>query len=1265
MAVNARSGSEDGGGEGGEGGGGGTPHDSPTPTPTAPSAAQRRTAELYATDRQFRDARPLDEVTDAIRKPGIGLRRIMETVLEGYADRPAFAERARRPVTDPRTGRTVLTLLPEFRTVTYRQVRARIQALANELASHPESPVSAGDFVCTLGFTSGDYATVDLACVHLGLVSVPLHAGAGVAVLAPIVAETAPRVLATSLELLDTAVELALGETDGAQGDGGHGDEHGAGGHGDDGHGDGAGGPLRRIVVFDCEPGVDEHRERYEAAARRLAAAGSHIALDTLNSVLEHGRSLPPAPLCTTAGEGSLTSLLYTSGSTGAPKGAMYTQRLATYLWGASWRTADTPVITLDYLPMSHLAGRYMLFSTLSAGGTVHFTARSDLSALFEDMALARPTDLMLVPRVSEMVFQQYRSEVDRRVADGAGTPAAVAAEVRTEWREKVLGGRIVRVMCGSAPLDAETAAFLEECLELKPLDGYGATEAGMITTGHRLAPPVVAHKLADVPELGYFSTDSPYPRGELRIKTEMIMAGYYKRPEATAAAFDEDGFYRTGDIMARTGPGEFVYVDRTKNVLKLSQGELVALSRLETVFAGSPLIRQVFVHGSSERSHLLAVVVPTPDATGRAGNDPDALKSSLGAEIRRTAGEAGLNSYEIPRDFIVETEPFGIGSGLLTEAGKLARPVAEARYGPRLEQLYAEIAARQSEELSALHRDGRDRPVPETVARAVGSLLGCPYTEVDLRARFTGLGGDSLSALALSRLLHRIYGVEVPVGVVTGPATDLRGLAEYVESRLAASGPDRADFTAVHGADAATADGERSADAGEIREVRAGDLSLEKFMDARVLGEARALRHAPPDGSVRTVLLTGANGYLGRFLCLEWLQRLTERDGTLICVVRGGSDEAAHRRLDAAFDSGDPELLAHYRQLTAAGRMEVLAGDIAEPGLGLSGATWGRLAADVDLVVHPAALVNHVLPYGQLFGPNVAGTAELIRLALTARIKPFVFLSSLAAGTGLPAPLTEDADIRTAVPARPLDASYAGGYGTSKWAGEVLLREAHERYGLPCAVFRSDMILAHSRYRGQLNVDDLFTRLMLSLAVTGIAPRSFYRGEGRSQGGGAVGGGDGRPRAHFDGLPADFTAEAVAALAERLTDGGFHTYNVVNPHDDGVSLDVLTDWLSELPELPENGGRTVQHIDDYGEWLSRFGTALRGLPEEQRRRSLLPLLDAFREPMRPVAGAGVPAGRFTAAVRDAKVGDGGAVPRLRPSLVAKYASDLRHLGLI
>ena len=137
----------------------------------------------------------------------------------------------------------------------------------------------------------------------------------------------------------------------------------------------------------------------------------------------------------------------------------------------------------------------------------------------------------------------------------------------------------------------------------------------------------------------------------------------------------------------------------------------------------------------------------------------------------------------------------------------------------------------------------------------------------------------------------------------------------------------------------------------------------------------------------VQTVLLTGANGYLGRFLALEWLHRLAATGGRLITLMRGEDAESARRRLQQVFDS-DPAMSDEFREL-AAGHLEVIPGDIGEPNLGLDEAMWQRLAREVDLIVHPAALVNHVLPYAQLFGPNVVGTAAVMRLAISERLKP------------------------------------------------------------------------------------------------------------------------------------------------------------------------------------------------------------------------------------------------------------------------------------
>jgi fatty acid CoA ligase FadD9 len=1046
-------------------------------------------------------------------------------------------------------------------------------------------------------------------CGYLGLVAVPLQHNAAASRLQPIIAEIEPQILATGAGYLDLAIEAALGTAS-----------------------------LRRLVVFDYQPAVDDQREKLESARAKLAAAGMAVTIETFDELIERGHALPPEPMYVGDDDQRLAMILYTSGSTGLPKGAMHTERMVSKWWTTELQAdfADIPVFNVNFMPLNHVGGRIPLSSAFQAGGTSYFVPESDLSTLFEDWNLVRPTEMGMVPRVAEMLFQRYQSAVDRMVFEGAET-ATAEVEAQAEVREQVLGGRIVTSFSTTAPLAAETKTFIEACLDVHVMDGYGLTELGIVTKDGLISrPPVIDYKLIDVPELGYFLTDKPYPRGELLVNSSTAFPGYYKRPDVTANAFDPDGYYRTGDVMAELGPNHLAYVDRRNNVLKLAQGEFVAVARLEAVFSSATLVRQIFVFGNSERPYLLAVVVPTAEALDRFAGDADGLKAALSESLRQTAKLAELQSYEVPAEFLVESEPFSEDNGLLSGVGKLLRPKLKEHYVERLEQLYAELAATRTAELRALRKGAADRPVIDTLTRAAEALLGLAGGPPQPDTHFIELGGDSLSALTFSNLLHDIFDVEVPVGQIISPTSDLRQLAEYVETERE-SGSKRPTFSTVHGRG--------------TTEVHAADLTLDKFIDAKTLAEAPALPRAT--GEPQTVLLTGANGYLGRFLSLEWLERLAETGGRLICIVRGTDVGVATKRLEEVFHSGDSQLLERFRAL-AAGHLEVIVGDIAEPNLGLDQATWSRLAQSVDLIVHPAALVNHVLPYQQLFGPNAAGTAELIRLAITTRIKPVTYMSTVSVAMSVdPANFAEDGDIRTVSPVRPIDDSYANGYGNSKWAGEVLLREAHDLCGLPVAVFRSDLILAHSLYAGQVNVPDMFTRLIFSLLVTGIAPFSFY--ESDAQGNRAV--------AHYDGLPADFVAESVTTLGEQTAmaaevSENYRSFDVMNPHDDGISLDVFVDWLIAA-------GHDIRRIDDHDEWLGRFETALRALPEKQRQHSVLRLLDAYRKPETPLRGAPAPTDVFRGAVQAAKIGPDKDIPHLSEALIDKYVSDLRLLGLI
>jgi fatty acid CoA ligase FadD9 len=1156
--------------------------------------AKARLEKLRSEDQQFIGVLPDPAVVKAKQQPGLRLSQIVQIIMEGYATRPAIGHRARELVTDPSSGRTSLRLLDRFETCSYGDLWGRVRATASEWRHDAQHPVKAGDFGAVLGFASADYAAMQLANIHLGVVNVPLQANAPTDQHVAIIAETEPKVLAASIELIDGAVDAVL-----------------------------AGAVRPRLVIFDYEPRDDSQREKFEAARARLQAADRPVTMDTLQEVIAAGEALPALPPHVSDDPDPLTWLFYTSGTTGTPKGAMYTEETVrgTFLYAA-----EKPSITLSFMPMSHAVGYGYLYLALANGGTSYCSPKSDLSTLFEDLALVRPTMSSLVPRVCEMLYQHYLGEVDRRLAAGADETQAEQA-VKLDMRENLLGGRLLSVGCGSAVLSPEVHQFMLSMLGVHMAIGYSSTEMATATVtvdGKIQRPPVIDYRLEDVPELGYFTTDKPYPRGEFLVKIPKFMAGYYKRPELTAEKFTADGFYRSGDVMALIGPDELAYVDRTNNVQKLSQGEFVAIARLEALYTQSPAIRQIYVYGSSARAFLLAVVVPADELLSeyaKGGEAADRVKAAIRRGLQQVADEHALASYEIPRDFLIEPEGFSPENGLLTGIGKFSRPNFKDRFGERLEARFAEIAQEQVDELRALRLGGTDRPVIETILRAVRATLGVADADITPEARFTDLGGDSLSALSFSMLLEEIFGVEVPVGVIINPAGDLRLVADYIEATR--SGKKRPSFSTVHEPDSIT--------------VRASDLKLSKFIDPELLAAAPSL--PKPSDTVKTVLMTGATGYLGRFQALSWLERLAKTGGKLILISRGATPEQARQRVEDALDT-DPALIDRFRKL-AADHLEVLPGDLGLESLGLDDATWSRLASEVDLIVHTGAHVNHKLPYNQLFPSNVAGTAELIRLALTTRLKRFDYVSTM--GVMLFGAVDEDSDVRAIAPSADLDDGYANGYNVSKWASEVLVREAHDLAGIPVGVFRPGMILAHSHYAGQLNVPDMFTRMLFSLAVTGVAPATFY----------AQNLSNGRPKARYEGFAVDFLADAITAISAARPDG-FRSYNLANPHPNFVSFDEFVDWMIEA-------GCQIERIADYDDWFRRFETALHLLPEDQRAHSLLQIVEPYRRPQHPGMGAGVSCERFSRGAEDA----GFPVPRLGAPLIHKYVADLKHIGLL
>lgn len=431
--------------------------------------------------------------------------------------------------------------------------------------------------------------------------------------------------------------------------------------------------------------------------------------------------------------------IMYTSGTTGKPKGvtlrnkALISSVASALRYFEHWNVKfERDCSMLSYLPLAHIfeqQGEALIFG---AGGKVGYYT-GDIKLLLNDLEALKPTTFIGVPRVFARFQQRIEETIEkssfiarklfsiaynrqlRHVQDpiNVGRSRLWDMLVFSKVRAKLLPNCRL-VITGSAPMSAQTNDFLKICLMCPVVQGYGLTETvgGMVCSppnaslsGHCGGPlPSCQVKLCDVPEMGYTSKDKPFPRGEICLKGTMVTGGYYKSEKETADAFDEDGFFKTGDIGQWLKSGSLQIIDRKKNLFKLSQGEYVSPETLEQEYQKVKLVSQIFVYGDSFQNFLVAVVVPDLAAAKAAGYTEtaslatnDKFKKEVLAQLADMKKVSGFKGYEVIKDCYVETEGinelgqgFYVENDLLTPTFKLKRPQLRKRYKTKLDEMYA-----------------------------------------------------------------------------------------------------------------------------------------------------------------------------------------------------------------------------------------------------------------------------------------------------------------------------------------------------------------------------------------------------------------------------------------------------------------------------------------------------------------------------------------------------------------------------------------------
>ncbi|CAJ0865938.1 17117_t:CDS:2 [Entrophospora sp. SA101] len=481
--------------------------------------------------------------------------------------------------------------------------------------------------------------------------------------------------------------------------------------------------PLLECVIYDGEPkeGIIEELAHIYLNIRFLSI--DELKNLSRNSPIKYN---PPGPQ-------DLCCIMYTSGSTGNPKGVLLTHaNIVSAVSGAGKLIG--PLIREDdallaYLPLAHVLEFVVEHLCLWWGvpmgyGSILTLTDSSVRNCQGDLRELRPTIMTGVPAVWESI----RKGVITKVQEGGPTIQKMfkAAFKAKGWLKSkylptklvdllifnkiklVTGGRLRFALSGGAPISKETQVFL--CTTLCPiLQGYGMTETcGMCTIltldqfsyGSVGAPvPCTEIKLVDVPAAGYKATNL---QGEIWIRGPVVTSGYYKNDKATKETFTDDGWLRTGDIGEWRSDGTLNIIDRVKNLVKLSHGEYIALEKLESVYKSAIYVSNICVYADSFQARPVALIIPVEAQIKKLAIEKNIHGSSFeelcknkeitNVVLQACTAEAKKADFK-PAEFLsaitLMSDEWTAQNGLVTAALKIKRKDIQQKYQHDIDVMY------------------------------------------------------------------------------------------------------------------------------------------------------------------------------------------------------------------------------------------------------------------------------------------------------------------------------------------------------------------------------------------------------------------------------------------------------------------------------------------------------------------------------------------------------------------------------------------------
>ncbi|KAJ1975615.1 long-chain fatty acid-CoA ligase [Dimargaris cristalligena] len=442
----------------------------------------------------------------------------------------------------------------------------------------------------------------------------------------------------------------------------------------------------------------------------------------------------PPLP-------SDMACIMYTSGSTGAPKGVKLTHANMVATLGGAYRVlkpfAEPGDCLLSYLPLAHVLQLMVECVLYSLGvqigyGTPRTLTNQSVRDCLGDMCEFKPTLLVGVPQVWDTIRKGVLSTVNNssplvrnifHIAYYAklwlkkyGLPTGLLDRIVFKKIQAQTGGRLRMALSGGAGISQDSQEFLSTTL-CPIIQGYGMTEtSGIIAlmdpsclSLRKVGPPLpsVEVKLVDVPDTEYKASEG---RGEIWARGAGITSGYYKQDDLTKEVLTEDGWFQTGDIGEWQSDGQLMLIDRKKNLVKLAHGEYIALEKLESVYKTALLVGNICVYADGEQTRPVALVVPDPKGLLRYAENNGLLQKlnttdhehdlehlaqlpEVHAAVLKSCAEAArqnsLSAIEQLQDIYVVPGEWNSENSMLTPAQKLNRNVVVKEYMPQINKMY------------------------------------------------------------------------------------------------------------------------------------------------------------------------------------------------------------------------------------------------------------------------------------------------------------------------------------------------------------------------------------------------------------------------------------------------------------------------------------------------------------------------------------------------------------------------------------------------